>query len=78
MAITGLTVAGVGISFLPADYMHMWVQQGSLLELSSEPPLPTLDYCFLWRRDDNRDLVLRLREYVREAVDYSISPMSRK
>lgn len=77
MAITGLTVAGVGISFLPADYMHMWVQRGSLRELSSEPPLPTLDYCFLWRRDDNRNLVLRLREYVREAVNYSIGPMTR-
>lgn len=75
MAITGLTVAGIGISFLPEDYMHMWVQQGALVELTSEPPLPTLSYCFLSRRDDNREVVVRLRDYVRQAVDYSIGPM---
>ncbi|WP_444633488.1 LysR family transcriptional regulator [Cupriavidus oxalaticus] len=70
MAITGLTVAGVGISFLPADYTRAWIQQGTLVELGSDPPLPTLDYCFLFRRDDVRDLVRRLRDYVRQVVNY--------
>ncbi|WP_454690189.1 LysR family transcriptional regulator [Achromobacter aloeverae] len=74
MAITGLTVAGVGISFLPADYMGTWVQQGSLVELASDPPLPTLNYCFLSRRDDTRGMLQTLRDFVREAVDFSDGP----
>ncbi|ALM84074.1 LysR family transcriptional regulator [Bordetella sp. N] len=71
MAITGLTVAGIGISFLPTDYMGAWVQQGSLVELVSNPPLPTLNYCFLTRRDDTRGMPQTLRDLVRDAVDFS-------
>ncbi|MFC4273618.1 LysR family transcriptional regulator [Achromobacter aloeverae] len=71
LAITGLTVAGIGISFLPAAYMGAWVKQGTLVELASTPPLPTLDYCFLSRRDDSRGMIRTLRNFVREAVDFS-------
>ncbi len=82
MAITGLTAAGIGISFLPTDYMGAWVKQGSLVELVSNPPLPTLNYCFLARRDDTRGMLQTLRDFVRAAVDFSgglpARPMSQK
>ena len=71
MAIVGLTVADVGISFLPEDFMQPWVERGSLVTLRSRPPLPSLDYCFIYRADDNRALIHTLERYVLEEADFS-------
>jgi hypothetical protein len=38
---------------------------------ASDPPLPDLEYCFLARQDDSRDLVRRIKRYVIEEVDLS-------
>ena len=57
MAIVGLTIADVGISFLPEDYMRPWVERKALVALQIKPPLPPLDYCFLRRGDDKRAVV---------------------
>lgn len=73
MAIVGLTVADLGISFLPAKYIQPWVDRGELVSLTSAPPLPTLNYCFIRRSDDNRALVDAMRQYVAQAADFSIS-----
>ena len=70
MAIVALTVADVGISFLPEDYMLPWIKRGSLVSLRSNPPLPALNYCFLHRADDHRTLVSALQRYVLEEADY--------
>ena len=71
MAIAGLTVAGIGISYFPAEFMRPWVERGQLVELRSEPLFPDLDYCFLARQDDSRDLVCRIKRYVIDEVDFS-------
>jgi DNA-binding transcriptional LysR family regulator len=71
MAIAGLTVAGIGISYFPAEFMRPWVERGLLVELRSEPPLPDLEYSFLARQDDARELVSRIKRYVVEEVDFS-------
>ena len=71
MAIVGLTVADVGISFLPEDFMLPWIDRGSLVALRSRPALPSLDYCFIHRADDNRALIRVLERYVVEEADFS-------
>ena len=71
MAIVGLTVADVGISFLPEDFMQPWIDRGSLVALRSRPPLPSLNYCFTFRADDNRAVVQILERYVIEEADFS-------
>jgi DNA-binding transcriptional LysR family regulator len=40
MAIVGLSMADIGISFLPEPFVRPWVKQGVLVALRSNPPLP--------------------------------------
>ncbi|MGJ4948745.1 LysR family transcriptional regulator [Bradyrhizobium sp. HKCCYLS20291] len=71
MAIIGLTIADVGLSFLPQSFMRPWVQGGALLTFRSDPPLPTLPYCFMQREDDRRALLPILRDCIMEVAQYS-------
>ena len=71
--ITGLTVAGVGISYLPLHHVRPLVERGLLVPLSSEPPAPAqMQFSFIWRRDDKRPLIKTLKRIVLEEVDFSI------
>jgi DNA-binding transcriptional LysR family regulator len=70
-AILGMTVAGVGISFLPRRYVAPLIKRKLLAVLRSEPPLPRLSYQFIWRRDDNRALVATLQQLIFDEVDFS-------
>jgi DNA-binding transcriptional LysR family regulator len=69
--IVGLTIADIGISFLPARYIQPWLDRGSLVALRSVPPLPTLDYCFIRRKDDTRSVVKAMKQFVRQVADFS-------
>ena len=69
-AILSMTVAGVGISFLPANYVAPLVKRQLLVELSSEAPVPRLNYYFIWRRDDKRHLVSIIRKIVAEEANF--------
>jgi DNA-binding transcriptional LysR family regulator len=60
MAIVGLTLADVGLSFLPQTFMKPWVDRGALASFRSDPPLPSLRYCFVHREDDRRSMVRTL------------------
>ena len=64
MGIVGLTIADVGISFLPARYVQPWLNRGALVALRSVPPLPTLGYCFIRRKDDTRAVVSTMRGFI--------------
>ena len=79
MAIIGLTMADVGLSFLPHDFMGPWVESGALVALRSVPPLPTLRYCFLHRGDDRRAMLPILLGCVTEMAQFSTpAGLSRK
>ena len=69
-AILGMTVAGVGISFLPSRYVAPLVARKLLVALRSNPPVPRLGYHFVWRQDDSRRLVATLKQLVIEHVDF--------
>lgn len=71
MGIVGLTIADVGISFLPARFIQPWLDRGALVALRSVPPLPILDYCFIHRKDDMRAVVKELKQFVCQAVGSS-------
>jgi DNA-binding transcriptional LysR family regulator len=81
MAIIGLTMADVGLSFLPEAFVSPWVERGALIALKSRPPLPTLRYWFLHRGDDRRAMLRILLERVIEEAQFSVpagTPDSRK
>ena len=69
-AIVALTTTGVGISFLPKQYVAPLVRRGLLVALRSDPTLPTVSYTAIWRRDDNRKLISTMKKLVRERVDF--------
>jgi DNA-binding transcriptional LysR family regulator len=71
MAIIGLTMADVGLSFLPQAFMRPWVQRGALIALRSVPPLPTLRYCFVQRRDDSRAMIRMLLQCVTDVAQFT-------
>lgn len=72
-AIVGLTIADVGISFLPRRFLEPMVQQGKLSAFQSKPALPSIEYCFRWRADDTRMLGPTLSQLALEEVDYSLT-----
>lgn len=67
MGIVGLTIADVGISFLPAHFIQPWVDRGALVTIRSVPPFPTLDYCFIHRKDDKRAVIREMKKLVHES-----------
>jgi len=69
-AIVALTTTGVGISFLPKQYIAPLVRRGLLVALRSDPPLPKVTYTAIWRRDDGRKLVGTMKKLVRDRVDF--------
>jgi DNA-binding transcriptional LysR family regulator len=71
MTIIGLTIAGLGLSYLPAAFTKPLVDRGLLLPLNSDPPFPAQDYHFLAREDDRRSLIAEMRIIVQEAADFS-------
>jgi DNA-binding transcriptional LysR family regulator len=79
MAIIGLTMADVGLSFLPVDFMRPWIESGALVALPSDPPLPTMRYCFVHRTDDHRAMLPMLLQCVSEVAQFSApAGLSRK
>jgi len=74
MAIVALVLADMGISFLPSQFMEPWLREGALVALKSEPPLPSLNYCFFRRTDDGRTLLETMQDYVTRATDFESPP----
>lgn len=72
MAIVGLTLADVGLSFLPHTFMQPWVDRGALVVFRSDPPLPSLRYCFLQRDDDRRPMLAMMLGYVTDEARFSM------
>lgn len=71
MAIVALVLSDTGISFLPDAFLRPWVAQGALVALKSVPPLPSLNYFFFQRADDNRVLLEAMHSYVIRTAEFS-------
>jgi DNA-binding transcriptional LysR family regulator len=72
MTIIGLTIAGMGVSFLPEHFIQRLVDHGLLCRCESDPAFPVQDYSFLARGDDNRRLIRVMRDVVEECADFSM------
>ncbi|WP_224045086.1 LysR family transcriptional regulator [Paraburkholderia unamae] len=72
-AIVGLTLADVGISFLPRLFMRNFVESGKLNAFKTVPELPSIEYCFKWRTDDTRAFISALAQFAKEEADYTLS-----
>lgn len=69
-AAVELCVAGVGITVLPRRHLQPVLRRKLLFILKSTPEFPPLAYCFVWRRDDTRAIVPRVRQLVTQEVNF--------
>lgn len=69
-AVAGMLRLGVGVGFLPTD----WVAALKLRAIGSRTPLVPLHYTFQWRRGDVRALIATLQPLVQECVDFRHQP----
>ena len=69
-AVAGLLRQGVGVGFLPAD----WVDALGLRAVGARTPLAPLHYTFQWRRGDARALIAALRPLAQARVDFQLPP----
>lgn len=51
IALLGLTVGGVGASYIPVDCQRPLIRSGKLKEIAIEPPLPSLPYSAFFLSD---------------------------
>ena len=72
-AAVELAVAGVGITVLPRHHLQPVVKRRLLVLLRSVPEFPPLAYSFIWRRDDTRPLIPKVRQLVNEVVDFNVT-----
>ncbi|WP_445403609.1 LysR family transcriptional regulator [Acinetobacter vivianii] len=72
-AVAGMIREGVGIGFLPKGWMENGVGT-TLIQLESDPPLPSLHYAFQWRRGDIRNIIPTMQNLVREHINFSLRP----
>ena len=68
-----LTIAGVGVSMLPRQYLRPLVDRGLIVEVPSEPQNPSLQYCFIWRSDDVRTITACALELVKEEANFEVA-----
>jgi DNA-binding transcriptional LysR family regulator len=72
-ATVELTVAGLGISVLPQRYLQPLLRRKLVVRLKSEPDVPSLYYCFIWRSDDTRPLISSIKKLVIDEVDFNLA-----
>jgi DNA-binding transcriptional LysR family regulator len=70
-AVASLIAAGVGIGLFPNAWLRQMADRNAVVELRGRPALPALEYTFQCRRDDSRPLLARMRDLVRQTVDFT-------
>ncbi len=68
----GLVVAGAGIGCLPEIYVSALVERGLLAPVREMAPELRLSYSIIWRLDDTRSLITRMKALVMEDADFNI------
>ncbi len=71
MAMVGLTVAGLGVSYLPQQCFGPLVKEGKLAVIETEPSLPEVPYAAIYRMDRPSAFVSSVAEVAQGVCDYS-------
>ncbi|KAE8754969.1 LysR family transcriptional regulator [Paraburkholderia madseniana] len=70
VAIIGLTVSGMGISYLPKKCLAPMVDSGALQELTVIPALPLATYAAIWKSDRKSTLISSIATLAQEKCDF--------
>lgn len=71
VAQVGLTISGVGISYLPRECMAPLIGQGRLKVINTRSPLPDIRYAAVHRADRLQGLSLEVARLAQHCCDFS-------
>lgn len=72
VALVGLTVAGMGVSYLPKQCFMPLVEEGKLRVVPTRPALPAVPYVAMYRSDRPTDLAAAVARVATEVCDFSV------
>lgn len=70
VALIGLTVSGMGVSYLPKKCLEPMVNSGALEVLAVTPALPAATYAAIYKVDQRSSLVLSIAALAQEQCDF--------
>lgn len=73
LALVGLTVAALGVSYLPHQAFRSIIEQGLLRVLETEPSLPPVTYVLMFRSDESSTMTDTVVEIARRTCNFSQS-----
>lgn len=71
VALLGLTVAGIGVSYLPKRCFKPLVDSGKLRIVATSPPLPTVPYAVMYRTNRPSGFTSAVAQLALRACDFS-------
>ena len=71
-AVLGLTVAGLGVGYLPKHCFRSLVDEGKLVVVPTRPRLPPVPYAAMYRNDRPSALTSAVVEIARRTCDFSV------
>ncbi len=70
-AMLGLTAAGLGVTYLPLQCYQPLVDEGKLMVIKTDPPLPPVPYMAMYRNDRPSAFVSEVAARAVELCDFS-------
>lgn len=70
VALAGLTLSGLGVSYLPREYFDDVVQSGALEVIRTDPALPPFSFAVAYRSDRTSMFHARVAETCRRVCDF--------
>lgn len=71
VALVGLTVAALGVSYLPLPCFQGLVDRGALRVIETDPPLPAVPYALMFRSEESSNVVSAIVAIARRACDFA-------
>lgn len=71
LALIGMAVSGLGVTYLPAKCMQAMVDGGMLTLLKVTPALPEVQYAAVYRADQRSTLISSIAMLAQESCDFS-------
>ena len=72
VALIGLTISGMGISYLPRKCLAPMVDSGALEVLTVTPALPPVAYAAVYKSDQRSKLVLAIADLAQQHCDFGM------
>ena len=71
IALLGLTVAGVGVCYLPRQVFRPLVDEGKLVVVATRPALPPTPYSVMYRSDRPSVFISAIADMIADVCDFS-------